>query len=310
MFVRFLIARILTAFAVVLGVVCLVFFLLHLVPGDPVEVIVGESAHPADKAALQRALGLDQPLHVQFGRYLTSLGQFDLGTSLYSKRPIRDLLLERLPATVELGVTALGIALLLAVPLGILAAVKKGTAWDVGAMGIALFGVSIPNFWMGPMLILVGAVWLGWVPVSGRDGVASLVLPALTLGTSLAAMLSRMIRSALLEIMNEDFMRTARGKGLPEWTVIVRHGVRNALLPVITLMGLQLGALLSGAVITETVFSWPGIGSLVVEAIHRRDYPVVQATVLWISMSYVGLNVLTDLAYAWIDPRVRIGGRP
>ena len=310
MFVRFLISRVLTAIAVVLGVVCLVFFLLHLVPGDPVEVMLGESARPADKEALQRALGLDQPLHVQFGRYLANLGQFDLGTSLYSKRPVRDLLLERLPATVELGITALLVALLLAVPLGVLAAVKKETAWDTGAMGIALFGVSIPNFWMGPMLILVGALWLGWFPVSGRDGIASLVLPALTLGTALAAILSRMIRSALLEVLNEDFMRTARGKGLPEWTVIVRHGLRNALLPVITLVGLQLGALLSGAVITETVFSWPGIGSLVVEAIHRRDYPVVQATVLCISVSYVVLNVLTDLAYARVDPRVRIGGRP
>lgn len=292
------------------GVVCLVFFLLHLVPGDPVEVMLGESARPADRTALQQSLGLDQPLHVQFGRYLANLCQFNLGTSFYSKRPIRDLLLERLPATLELGATALLVALLLAVPLGILAAVKKETAWDIGAMGMALFGVSIPNFWMGPMLILVGALWLGWFPVSGRDGVASLVLPALTLGTALAAILSRMIRSALLEVLNEDFMRTARGKGLAERTVIVRHGLRNALLPVITLVGLQLGALLSGAVITETVFSWPGIGSLVVEAIHRRDYPVVQATVLCISLTYVVLNMLTDLAYARIDPRVRLGGRP
>ena len=310
MFVRFLISRILTAFAVVFGVVCLVFFLLHLVPGDPVEVMLGESAHPADRAALQQALGLDLPLHVQFGHYLANLSQFDLGTSFYSKRPIRDLLLERLPATVELGTAALLVALLMAVPLGILAAVKKETAWDIGAMGVALFGVSIPNFWMGPMLILGGALWLGWFPVSGREGIASLVLPALTLGTALAAILSRMIRSALLEVLNEDFMRTARGKGLAERTVILRHGLRNALLPVITLVGLQLGALLSGAVITETVFSWPGIGSLVVEAIHRRDYPVVQATVLCISVSYVALNVLTDLAYARIDPRVRLGSRP
>ncbi len=298
------------AFGVVLGVVCLVFFLLHLVPGDPVEVMLGESAHPADKASLQQALGLDQPLHVQFGQYLAGLFQFDLGTSLYSKRPIRDLLLERLPATVELGVVALLFALLLAVPLGVLAAVKKDTTWDVGAMGIALFGVSIPNFWMGPMLILVGALWLGWFPVSGREGVSSLILPALTLGTALASILSRMIRSTLLDVLNEDFMRTARSKGLPNWTVIVRHGLRNALLPVITLVGLQLGALLSGAVITETVFSWPGIGSLVVEAIHRRDYPVVQATVLCISVSYVMLNLLTDLVYAWVDPRIRFGAQP
>ena len=293
-----------------LGIVCLVFFLLHLVPGDPVEAMLGEAAHPTDKEALRRALGLHQPLHVQFWQYLTGLFQFDLGTAFYSKRPIRELLLERLPATVELGVAALLFALALAVPLGLLAAVKKDTPWDVGAMGIALFGVSVPNFWMGPMLILIGSLWLGWFPVSGRQGVSSLVLPALTLGTALAAILSRMIRSALLEVLNEDFMRTARSKGLPDWIVIVRHGLRNALLPVITLVGLQLGALLSGAVITETVFSWPGIGSLVVEAIHRRDYPVVQATVLCISVSYVLLNVLTDLAYAWIDPRVRFGAPP
>lgn len=310
MFIRFLISRVLTALAVVFGVVCLVFFLLHLVPGDPVEVMLGESARPADRAALQQALGLNRPVHVQFVRYVANLSQFDLGVSFYSKRPVRDLLLERLPATVELGVAALLVALLMAVPLGILAAVKKGTAWDVGATGVALFGVSIPNFWMGPMLILVGALWLGWFPVSGREGAASLVLPSLTLGTALVAILSRMIRSAMLEVMHEDFMRTARGKGLAERIVILRHGLRNALLPVITLLGLQLGALLSGAVITETVFSWPGIGSLVVEAIHRRDYPVVQATVLCISTSYVALNVLTDFAYAWIDPRVRLGNHP
>ena len=308
-FIRFVIPRVLTSVAVVLGVVCLVFFLLHLVPGDPVEVMLGESARPADKESLRRALGLDRPLYVQFGRYLTDLVRFDLGTSLYSQRPISHILLERLPATVELGIASLLVAVLAAVPLGILAALKKHTAWDVGAMGVALLGVSIPNFWMGPMLIVVGALWLGWFPVSGRAGVSSLVLPALTLGTAMAAVLSRMIRSALLEVLTEDFIRTARSKGLSDWAVTVRHGLRNALLPVVTLLGLQLGALMSGAVITETVFAWPGIGSLVIEAIHRRDYPVVQATVLVISVTYVMMNLLTDLAYAWIDPRIRLGAR-
>ena len=308
-FIRFVIPRVLTTVAVILGVVCLVFVLLHLVPGDPVEVMLGESAQPADKESLRRALGLDRPLSVQFGRYLTDLVHFDLGTSLYSRRPIRQVLLERLPATVELGIAALLVAVLSAVPLGILAALKKHTAWDVGAMGVALIGVSIPNFWMGPMLIVVGALWLGWFPVSGRSGPLSLVLPALTLGTAMAAVLSRMIRSALLEVLTEDFIRTARSKGLSDWAVTVRHGLRNALLPVVTLSGLQLGALMSGAVITETVFSWPGIGSLLIEAIHRRDYPVVQATVLVISVAYVMLNLLTDLVYAWIDPRIRLGAR-
>lgn len=285
----------------------MVFLLLHFVPGDPVEVMLGESAQSADKESLRKALGLHQPVHLQLLHYIRDLLRLDLGTSLYSGRPISALLIERLPATIELGLVSLLIALGLAIPLGVLAAVKKRSAWDFGAMGFALFGVSIPNFWMGPMLILIGALWLGWFPVSGREGLASIVLPALTLGTAMAAILSRMIRSTLLEVLTEDFIRTARSKGLTEWVVTLRHGLRNALLPVITLLGLQLGALLSGAVITETIFSWPGIGSLVVEAIHRRDYPVVQAAVLLISFSYVMVNLFTDLVYAWIDPRVRLG---
>ena len=299
-----------TATVVVLGVMCLVFVLIHLVPGDPVEVMLGESAQPADKEALREALGLNQPVHLQLLDYLARLVRLDLGTSIYSRRPILDILLERIPATIELGIAALWVATFLALPLGILAAMHRNTLLDFGAMGFALVGVSIPNFWMGPMLILVGALWLGWFPVSGREGFMSLVLPALTLGTAMAAILSRMIRSALLEVITEEFIRTARAKGLTEWRVIVHHGLRNALLPVITLLGLQLGALLGGAVITETVFSWPGIGLLVVEAIQRRDYPVVQATVLFISLSYVLVNLLTDLLYAWIDPRVRIQKGP
>lgn len=306
MFIRLFLPRVLTALGVIFGVVCMVFLLLHLVPGDPVEVMLGESAQPADREALRQALGLHQPVHIQLLAYIKGLAQFNLGTSLYSGRPISELMLERLPATIELGLVSLLIALVVAIPLGVLAAVKKGTAWDFGAMGFALFGVSIPNFWMGPMLILVGALWLGWFPVSGREGAGSIVLPAITLGTAMAAIMSRMIRSTLLEVLTEDFIRTARSKGLTEWVITLKHGFRNALLPVITLLGLQLGALLSGAVITETVFSWPGIGSLVVESIHRRDYPVVQAAVLLISVSYVMINLFTDLVYTWVDPRVGI----
>lgn len=278
-----------------------------MVPGDPVEVMLGESAQPADQEALRHALGLDLPLHLQLFRYLKDVMTFHLGTSLFSGRPIHEILLSRLPATMELGSAALLVALIIAVPVGVMAAVRRDTMWDWGAMGFALIGVSIPNFWMGPLLILGGAIGLGWFPVSGREGFASLVLPALTLGTAMAAILSRMIRSTLLEVLSEDFMRTARAKGLSESTVILRHGLRNALLPLITLVGLQLGALLSGAVITETIFSWPGIGSLVVEAIHRRDYPVVQVTVLVISVFYVLVNLFTDLVYAWADPRIRLG---
>jgi peptide/nickel transport system permease protein len=301
-------SRLASAAVVVFGVLCLVFFLIHLVPGDPVEVMLGESAQPADRAALRQSLGLDQPLLSQFGHYLGNIARLELGTSLHSQRPIADILLERLPATLELALAALLVAVLIAFPLGVVAAVRKDSAWDHSAMAVSLLGVSVPNFLMGPLLILVFAVWLGWFPVSGRSGLASLVLPAITLGSAMAAILSRMVRATLLEVLGEDYIRTARAKGLGPGAVIWRHALRNALLPVITLLGLQLGALLAGAVITEAVFSWPGIGQLVIEAIQRRDYPVVQACVLLISVSYVVVNTLTDLAYGWFDPRVRLGG--
>ena len=281
-----------------------------MVPGDPIEVMLGESAQPADREALRHALGLDQPLLTQMGQYYGNLLRFDLGTSLYSQRPIVDMLLERMPATAELAIASLVVAMFIAFPLGALAAVRKDSRWDQGAMGLSLVGVSIPNFLMGPILILVFSLWLGWFPVSGRDGFASIILPALTLGTAMAAILSRMIRATLLETLHEDYIRTARAKGMSETVVIWRHAMRNALLPVITLLGLQLGTLLGGAVITEVVFSWPGLGQLTIEAIQKRDYPVVQACVLVISLAYVVINTLTDLVYGWLDPRVRLeGGR-
>lgn len=306
--ISFLLSRLASAGVVVLGVSALVFLLIHLIPGDPVEVMLGEGSQAADREALRAALGLDQPVAVQMLEYYRGLLTLDLGQSLYSQRPITDMMLERLPATIELALAGLLVALIIAIPLGVLAAVRSNTPWDGGAMMFSMLGVSIPNFLMGPLLILVFALWLGWLPVSGREGPGSLVLPALTLGTALAAILSRMIRATLLEVLGEDFIRTARAKGLPWHVVIFRHALRNALLPVITLLGLQLGALLGGTVITEIVFSWPGIGQLTIESIHRRDYPVVQACVLLISVSYVLVNTLTDLAYAWLDPRVRLQG--
>ena len=302
----FIFARLFSAALVVIGVSMLVFMLIHLVPGDPVEVMLGESAQPADRAALRHALGLDQPVPVQLYHYFNGLLHFDLGNSLHSQRPIVELMLERLPATLELALAALLVAVVIAFPLGVLSAVRKDTAWDHSARVVSLMGISIPHFWLGPLLILVFSLWLGWLPVSGRDGLASLVLPALTLGTALAAILSRMIRATLLETLNEDYIRTARAKGLSETAVILHHALRNALLPVITVLGLQLGALLGGAIITEMVFSWPGIGQLTIEAIHRRDYPVVQACILFVSVTYVAVNTLTDLTYAWLDPRVRL----
>lgn len=305
---NFLLSRLFSALVVIIGVSTLVFLLIHIVPGDPVEVMLGESSQPADREALRHAMHLDQPVTVQLLQYYNSLMHLDLGTSLHSKRPITDLLRERLPATIELAVAGILVAILISFPLGMLAAVRKDTAWDSGAMAFSLLGISIPNFWMGPILILVFSLWLGWLPVSGRESFASLVLPALTLGTAMAAILSRMIRATLLEVFSEDYIRTARAKGLGEYTVLVHHGLRNAMLPVMTLLGLQLGTLLGGAVITEIVFSWPGIGQLTIDAINKRDYPVVQACVLVISLAYVGVNTLTDIAYGALDPRIRLAG--
>jgi len=302
-----LVGRLAAAALVVLGVCTLVFLLIHLVPGDPVEAMLGEGARPADRAALTAALGLDRPLGEQYLSYLARLSRLDLGQSFVYQRPVADLLAERLPATLTLAAVALGLALLLAVPLGVLAACRRGLALDGAAMGFSLLGSSIPNFWLGPLLILVFSLWLGWTPVSGREGPASLILPALTLGTSLAAILARMVRSSVLEVLGEDYIRTARAKGLSPAAVLWGHALRNAWLPVLTLVGLQLGGLLGGAVITETVFAWPGVGSLLVEAIQGRDYPVVQGCVLLISLAYVLVNTGTDLVYAWVDPRIRGG---
>jgi peptide/nickel transport system permease protein len=304
----FILQRLLGALLVILGVISIVFLLIHLIPGDPVEIMLGESASTADREALRVALGLDLPVGIQFKNYLIGLTHLDLGTSIHFQRPVSALLLERLPATGLLALVTLLITLTLALPLGIIAAVRRNTWWDTGAMSFSMLGVSIPNFWLGPILILVFSLWLGWLPVSGRSGLASVILPSLTLATGLMAVLSRMVRSSMLEVLGEDYMRTARAKGLSPNRVILHHGLRNALLPVITMLGLQLGALLAGAVITETVFSWPGVGLLTIESIQSRDYPVVQACVLLISVTYVLVNLLTDLAYAWVDPRVRLGG--
>ena len=303
---RYLFIRFFSAALVVVGVATLVFFFLHLTPGDPVEALLGEHARPADREALRAALGLDRPLGEQLVSYFAHLAQMDLGRSLYSQRPVATLLAERLPATAELAAAALAVAVMVALPLGVVAAMRRDSGWDRGAMAFSLLGASIPNFWLGPLLILAFSLGLGWFPVSGRDGGGSLVLPAVTLGTALAAILARMVRGALIETLRDEYVRTARAKGLAEWVVVTRHALRNAALPVIPLLGLQLGALLGGAVVTETVFAWPGLGQLLVEAIQRRDYPVVQGAVLLISVLYTVVNALTDLAYAWADPRVRL----
>lgn len=306
MFLNYLIKRLISAVFVLLGITTLVFLLIHLVPGDPVEVMLGETARPADREALRHALGLDLPILQQWWQYLTGISHFDLGQSLHSKQAVIALLIDRIPATAILSIASLLIAILIALPLGILAAVYKDSLWDRLAMVTAMIGVSIPNFVMGPLLILIFALWLGWFPVSGKEGWSSLVLPALTLGTALAAILSRMVRASMLEVIEEDYIRAARARGLSEYRILGLHALRNAALPVITILGMQLGALLAGAVITETIFSWPGIGQLMIESIQKRDYPVVQACVLLISVTYVLVNLLTDVAYTALDPRVRL----
>ncbi|MBL3588479.1 MAG: ABC transporter permease [gamma proteobacterium endosymbiont of Lamellibrachia anaximandri] len=304
----FLLSRLVSALVVILGVAILVFLLIHLVPGDPVDVMLGESARATDREALRIALGLNLPVSEQLLVYFSNLAQLDLGHSLYSNLPVSQVLAERIPATLELAGAALLCAVLIATPLGIMAAVRRGEAWDWGAMGFSMLGVSIPNFWLGPMLILLFSLWLGWTPVSGRDSLAGLILPAITLGSAFAAILARMIRSSLLEVLGEDYVRTARAKGLSERGVVLRHAMRNAWLPVITLLGLQLGALLGGAVVTEIVFDWPGVGSLMIDSIQKRDFPVVQGCVLFISLVYVLVNTLTDIVYGLVDPRIRLSG--
>lgn len=290
---------------VVFGVLLLTFLLVHLVPGDPVEVMLGESATSADRGALRAELGLDQPLPLQFATYLGKLAKGDFGHSIHSHAAIADLLAERIPATAQLALLSLAVAVAIGLPLGVVAALRYRGWPDRVATVSALALSAMPHFWLGPLLMLVFALWLGWLPVSGMESSGSIVLPALTLASGLAAILTRMTRASLLEVLNEDFVRTARAKGLPERTVILRHALKAALLPVVTVVGLQLGSLLAGAVITETVFGWDGVGRLLVESIEKRDYPVTQACVLVIALTYVLVNLLTDLAYARLDPRVR-----
>jgi len=305
---RYLLERLASGAAVMLGVLLLVFALIHLVPGDPVEVMLGEHARPADREALRESLGLDKPLLEQLSDYLAGLAAGDLGDSLRSRRPISAMLAERIPNTAYLAVAAFAMAIVIGVPAGLFAATRPGTAADIGAMSVALAAVAIPNFVLGPLLVLVFSFALGWLPVSGAQSAASIVLPALTLGTSLAAVLSRMTRSTVLEVLGQDFVRTALAKGLSRSQVVRRHALGNALLPIVTVGGLQLGALLAGAVITEKVFEWPGIGLLLVDSIRNRDYPVVQGCVLLIAGTYVIVNTATDLVYAWLDPRIRLRG--
>jgi peptide/nickel transport system permease protein len=301
----FLLRRLTSFITVIFGVLLLTFLLIHLVPGDPVEVMLGESASTADRAALRADLGLNQPLIQQFGSYLSKLARGDFGHSIHTKTPIIDLIKMRYPATVTLALLSLIIGLVVGVPLGIYAALKANHWQDFVVTIVSVRLSAMPAFWLGPMLMLIFAVWLGWLPVSGMESNTSIILPAITLGFGLSAILTRMTRTSLLEVLNDDYIRTARAKGLSEKTVILRHALRAALLPIITIVGLQMGSLLAGTVITETIFSWDGIGRLLVESIEKRDYPVTQACVLVVALSYVVVNLCTDVLYRLADPRVR-----
>ncbi len=302
---RFLALRVMSALLVMVGVITMVFMFIHVAPGDPVEVMLGESATAADRADLRAALGLDRPLGEQWLRYVSAIAHADLGMSLHSRRPIVELVTQRAGATATLGLAALAVSIGLGAPAGVLAALRPG--WrDRSVLVLSTVIVALPSFWLGPMLILLFSIGLGWLPVSGREGAGALVLPALTLGLGMAAVLARMVRAALLQVLAEDYLRTARAKGLAESDVVLYHALRNAALPILTVLGLQLGAVLAGAVIIETIFQWPGLGSLTVEAIQRRDYPVAQACVLVISLAYVAVNTVTDIACGALDPRARL----
>ena len=302
---RFLTRRLLLTIPVLLGVATLVFSLIHLIPGDPAQAMLGDTASQRDVEELRHRLGLDRPLLEQYGMFLSGAVRGDLGTSLRTGLPVTSQILERMPATVELAAAAMLLAISIAIPLGIAAAVWKGTAVDHAAMTMALAGVSVPNFWLGPLLAIIFAVELGWLPVSGRGSLLHLVLPAISLGAALAAILARMTRATLLEELREQYVQAARARGVSRARAVLRHAFRNSLIPVVTIVGLQFGAVLTGAVITETIFSWPGIGRLLIQSIGFRDYPLVQGCILLIAVTYLAVNLVTDLLYGVLDPRIR-----
>jgi peptide/nickel transport system permease protein len=302
---RFLLRRVLLTVPVLFGVATLVFSLIHLVPGDPVQAMLGESASPQEIAQLRGTLGLDRPVYVQYLNFMQNIVVGDLGTSLRTNQAVSIVIAERMPATIELAAAAMIVALVIAIPLGVVAAAGAGTATDHIATTLALVGISMPNFWLGPLLAIVFSVALGWFPVSGRGTLASLVLPAITLGTPLAAVLARTTRASVLEELRELYVLAARARGVSRVRAMIGHAFRNSLIPIVTVLGLQLGSVLTGAVITETIFAWPGVGRLLVQSIGARDYPAVQGCVLLIAITYMATNLLVDVAYGFLDPRIR-----
>ena len=302
---RYLLQRVLYTLPVVWLVVSVVFLLIHLVPGDPILQMLGEGAPAADIQATRHAYGLDAPLGEQYLHYWKGVLHGDLGPSVRFNQSVTSLILQRYPYTLQLTLASLFVAVLLSIPAGVRSAQRRNL-WDDRALSVvSLFGLSFPNFALGPILILFFAIKLGWLPVSGSGSVANLVLPAITMGGALAAILTRMVRTSMLEEMGQDYIRTARAKGLSDRTVVYRHALRNAMIPIITVLGLQFGALLAGAIVTETIFAWPGIGRLTIQAISNRDYYLVEGCILAIGLTYIAVNFLTDLLYSVMNPRIR-----
>ena len=301
----YIVRRIAAVIPVAIGVASLTFLIIHLVPGDPVVAMLGDTAPQADIEGMRHRLGLDRPILEQFVSFIGGLTHGNLGESITFRRSVSSLIEERFPATLELAGAGMLVAIAIAFPLGFISGAKPGGAADIVSMGFAIAGISIPHIYLGPLLMIVFSLDLRWLPLTGRGGLAHMVLPAVTLGTALAAILARMLRQSLITVRESDYMRTALSKGLTPRAALLRHGLRNSLTSVVTLIGLQIGGLLSGALITEIIFSWPGLGRLLISAINLRDYPLVEGCVLTFAMTYVVVNLLTDLAYAFIDPRVR-----
>ncbi len=325
---RYVVRRLFSLVFILLGVSVLVFLLVHLAPGDPIRIMLGEEATVADVERLTRVYGFDRPLAVQYGLWLGQAVQGDLGTSIRQQLPVTAIIAERLPATFELAMWSLVLAVGVGIPLGVLSAVRRNSWIDLGSMFAALIGVAAPNFWVGLILLSQVALHVAWLPIGGRgpsfsealvalvtggggqtlwDHVRHVLLPALALGTSIMALVTRLTRSSLLEVLSRDYVRTARAKGLRGLNVVYRHALKNALLPVITVVGVQFGALLGGAIVIEVVFSWPGVGRLIVNAISQRDFPVVQGSVLMLAIVFATVNLVVDLSYSLVNPRIRYG---
>jgi len=301
----FVVRRLIFTVPVVWIVITLVFGLIHMVPGDPVAQMLGEGSSVTEVERLRHELGLDRPILEQYRTYIVGIVHGDLGNSFRNREPVAQSVLRRYPATIELAAAAAVVSILIAVPFGVIGAIRRGRAADRFVGLASLLGVSLPNFALGPLLILLFSIGFGLLPVSGRDGFAHLILPALTLGSGLAATTTRMVRGSMLEEIRQDYVRTARAKGLSERVVLLRHALKNGLIPVITVLGLQTGMLLAGAIITETIFSWPGLGRLTVQAINARDYPLVQGCILAVALTYILINLATDVLYSVVDPRIR-----